>query len=327
MPGKYEVYEYHIHIGEILKALTKNELIMICRQHKLKGYSQKKKPELIEFIRGHILKPDVLYHYFLCLSDEEAEYMRMEVQSGGVMDDAEPEAFSYLMAGGYAGFTDTLKFGIPTEVVEQFEAFDDETYEQKRSRICLIGNYCHIANYLYAVTPPMQVVKMVNQYERQKTDWQEVMEVYGLISQYRCDFMYMDYYFVDYAFMENYKELLEKQGSLPYYMPSGQELKEWFRLELYVNRDAVFELFIYMTQQLWLKPDFAADVCEVLESTIRVGCYAEAVYQQLLASGVRCHTRRQERELKGLLDHLINNTRMIIYRGFTPAEAARLNKN
>ena len=153
------------------------------------------------------------------------------------------------------------------------------------------------------------------------------MEVYGLISQYRCDFMYMDYYFVDYAFMENYKELLEKQGSLPYYMPSGQELKEWFRLELYVNRDAVFELFIYMTQQLWLKPDFAADVCEVLESTIRVGCYAEDVYQQLLASGVRCHTRRQERELKGLLDHLINNTRMIIYRGFTPAEAARLNKN
>ena len=322
MPVTYQVLENHITLDEILEELNKKELMAICRQHGLRGYSTKRKQELADQIRGHILKPEVVYAYFLCLSDEEVEYMRMEADCGGIMEDVEPAAFSYLIAGGYAGFNRGLQFGIPAEVLKAFEALDNEAFEQERRRVYLIGNYCYVANYLYGITPPMQVVRMFNQYERHKTDWKEVMDVYEKIHVYRCDFVYKDYYFVDHAFVRSFKEILDIQGSLPYYMPAEQELEEWFQFGFSANQDAVFAIYSYMTRQLWADEYFASDVCYILESTVHVGCSPDIVYSQLAAAGLKCRTRRQEREFQELLGQLINHTRMIIYRGHTPVEAA-----
>ena len=70
--------------------------------------------------------------------------------------------------------------------------------------------------------------------------------------------------------------------------------------------------------------DHAADVCFMLDNTIHIGCTLKSVRDELERCGVRCRTKRQHREFEVLLKNLIDHSRMIIYRGFTPAEAARL---
>ncbi|MBS5522096.1 MAG: hypothetical protein KHX56_07485 [Clostridiales bacterium] len=322
--GFYEVYEHRIDLRSILEELSKKELESLCRRHGIRGYSHWNKNDMIGHISEYILSLPVIYNYFICMNDEEIEYLRMAADCGGIIDEAEPEAFSYMMLGGYAGFTKDLEFGVPFEVLERFLSFDDEVFEQKRRRICLIGNYCHVANYLYGVCPPMKVVKMFNQYERKKTDWREVIGVYDTIVKYRCDFVYIDCYFVDTAFQKNYEELLAIQENMPYYMPSREALEEWFQFGFSVDTEYILELYKYMTEQLWMDKDTAADVCFMLENTVHIGCTVSRVLGELQRLGIRCRTRRQDREFKALLGSLINNTRMVIFRGFTPLEVARM---
>lgn len=320
----FEVFEHRISLRSIMEELSKKELVNLCRRHDIRGYSHWNKQELVEHISEYILSEPVIYNFFLCMNDLEIEYMRMALECGGIIEEAEPEAFSYMIYGGYAGFTNDLEFGVPCEVLERFAAFDSEEFEQKRRRICLIGNYCHVANYLYGVAPPMKVVRIVNRYEREKTDWREVMNVYGTIAKYRCDFCYIDNYFVDTAFINNYEELLELQGNIPYYLPQWDEIQEWFQYGFSSDTTYILELYRYMTEQLWLDGDMASEICFMLDNTIHIGGSADQVFESLKELGLRCRTRRQEREFRGLLASLINHTRMVIYRGYTPLEAARL---
>lgn len=321
--GSFE-YEHKISLTEVLEELTRKELISLCKRHGMHRYSDLNKSGLIEAISRYILTKKVLYNYFVCMNDSEIEYVRMARDYDGIVDEAEPEALSYMIIGGYAGFTKNLKFGIPWEVLECFDALDTEDFERQRKRICLIGNYSHIANYLYGVTPPMQIVKMFNQHEKKKTDWEEVIHTYKVIEKYRSDFVYVDGYFVDTIFKKNYEELLKLQGNIPYYTPSQAEVEEWCQIGFPTSTGYIIELYRYMTQQLWIDQDMAADVCFMLDNTIHIGCTLKSVRDELERCGVRCRTKRQHREFEVLLKNLIDHSRMIIYRGFTPAEAARL---
>lgn len=317
-------YGHRLSLTEILGELTRKELESLCRQHEITGFSRLNKIELIKKISQYILSMPVIYNYFICMNDSEIEYVRMARDTDGIVEDAEPEAFSYLIIGGYAGFNQNLDFGIPWEVLELFDRFDDEDFEEKRQRICLIGNYSHIANYLYGVTPPMTVVKMFNRNEKKKTDWAEVVHVYDTIQKYRCDFIYRDNYFIDTAFSKGYEDLLRLQGNIPYYLPGREQVEEWCQVGFPAVTSYLMELYKYMVEQLWTDEDTAADVCFMMENTLHVGCCIGSVMNQLKNIGVYGRTRRQRREFQALLENLLNHSRMIIYRGHTPLEAARL---
>ncbi len=321
--GSFE-YIHKISLTEILEELTRKELISLCKRHGMRRYSDLNKAGLIKAISRYILNEKVLYNYFICMNDSEIEYVRMAGDYDGIVDETEPAALTYMIIGGYAGFTKNLEFGIPWEVLEGFARLDTEDFEEKRRRVCLIGNYSHIANYLYGVTPPMQVVKMFNQYEKKKTDWAEVIHTYRIIEKYRCDFVYADEYFVDTVFRKNYRELLKLQGNIPYYIPSREEVEEWCQVGFPTSTEYLLVLYRYMTQQLWISDDLAADICFMLENTVHIGCTLRNVQDELRRYGIQCRTKRQCREFKALLSGLIDHSRMIIYRGYTPAEAARL---
>lgn len=165
---------------------------------------------------------------------------------------------------------------------------------------------------------------MFNQYEKKKTDWAEVINTYRIIEKYRCDFVYVDEYFVDTVFRKNYRELLKLQGNVPYYIPSREEVEEWCQIGFPSSSEYLSELYRYMTQQLWISSDLAADVCFMLENTVHIGCTLKNVQDELRHCGIWCRTKRQRREFEALLSSLIDHSRMIIYRGYTPVEAARL---
>lgn len=320
----YESYEGKIDLRSILEPYTKKELADLCRRHGLRKYYTWNKEEMVENLKDHLLRPDIMRSYFLCMSDDEVEYVRMTREYGGVMDDVEPDAYTYLTMGGYAGFTKDMTFGIPYEVLEVFDDFDDEEFDQKRHRISLIGDYSHVANYLYGVTPPMEVVKIFNLNEKKKTEWKEVIDVFYAIANYRCDFVYRDYYFVDIAFQDNYKQLLALQGDIPFYIPEGEQIQEWLTYGLSTGQDDVAQLYTFLMEKMWLSQETANRICCILESTVHVGCTKEDIYEILRYFGVETKTRKQKLELQILIEGLLRNTRMIIYRGHTSVEAQHI---
>lgn len=316
----FSEYRQRIYLANILGAMPKKELLSLCRTHGISGYSGLDRAALMSLISEYILNESVIYNYFICMNDFEIEYVRMARADEGVIDEAEPEAFTYMVMGGYAGMTKELDFGIPWEVMEIFERIDGEDFEEKRHRICLIGNYCHLANHLYGVTPPMEVVKIFNRYEKKKTDWEEVVGVYHSIAKYRCDFIYKDEFFVDTDFKYDYRDLLEIQGDIPYFMPEEEQIREWFAFGFQLDHSEYGVLFRYLMEQLWVKEHLAADACFCLENSLHVGCTLDCILEAFNDMGIVCRTKRQCRELKDILVNLMENTRMLIYRGHTPSE-------
>ena len=264
-----------------------------------------------------------MMNYFLCMNDREIEYLRMARDYGGIIEDAEPDAFAFLIEGGYAGFTRDLTFAIPEEVLHVFDMFDSPEFEEQRQRTVLIGDYSHVANYLYGVTPPIRVVKIFNRYEAKKTDWQEVVGVYQILSKYRCDFAYVDYFFVDYSFVKNYNEVLDVQGRFPYYIPTQDQVRWWSEFGFGPESADIMTLYRLLTQTMWIDEDLAGEACYVLEQIMRVGCRLQDLRLQLDKLGIACQSRRQDARLDQVLNMLFKHSRMIIYRGFTPDEIRR----
>lgn len=316
----FHVYEHKVYLRDILTELTREELHSLARTHHMRGYSRLKKDVLISHISEYILQRDIMMNYFLCLNDQEIEYLRMARDYGGVIEDAEPEAFSFLIVGGYAGFTRNLTFAVPHEVLAVFDTFDTPEFDADRRRTMLIGDYSHVANYLYGVTPPIRIVKIFNRYEDKKTDWKEVVGVYRTLSRYRCDFEYLDYFFVDTNFVNNYKDILDSQGNIPYYMPTYEQICWWNEFGFVPDSRDIMELYKYLTLNLWVDEEDALEGCYSVEQIIRVGCSFPELRAQLQALGIECKSKRQARELELILKHLFDHSRMIIYRGFTPEE-------
>ena len=315
----FEVYEREVHMEDILSFFRKKELVTLARSHGLSGYSHLKKEDLIVWIKDRILDEAVLRAYFLCMHDGEIDLLRQVCDFGEVTQDMDPVDFSYLMAGGYAGYTQDLMFGVPSEVIEGFARIDTEDFEQERCRLMQIGNYCHLAMYLYGVAPPMQVVKIFNLYERKKTDWNEVMSVYERIKKYRCDFIYRDVYFVDLMFKDNYIPLLEIQGDVPYYMPTWEQVEQWNCFGYVPDiQDVLVDLHDFMVDKMWVDAERAADICFILQQATRIGCQFDAMEAQLHRMGIQGRTQKQDKVFRELLTALWKNARMIIHRGYTP---------
>ncbi len=315
--------ENKVYLKDILTELTKHELLTLAKTHCMKRYSHLKKDALISYISEYILRSDVMMNYFLCMNDREIEYLRMARDYGGIIEDAEPEAFAFLIEGGYAGFTRNLTFAIPEDVLYVFDSFDCQKFEERRQRTVLIGDYSHVANYLYGVTPPIRVVKIFNRYEAKKTDWQEVVGVYQTLCRYRCDFAYLDYFFVDYSFVKNYNDVLDVQGRFPYYIPTQDQIRWWSEFGFSPESADLMTLYRFLTQMLWVDEDLASEACYVLEQNMRVGCQLKDLRGELDKLGIAGQSRRQEAALDRILNMLYKHSRMIIYRGFTPEEVLR----
>ncbi len=315
-----------VRLSDMLMELGKKELINLAKRHTISGYSHLSKPQLAALIARHLLNKDVMRRYMLCMNDDEMEAFLDLIQKGSAFSDYEAEDFSFLIVGGYVGFAQNLELAVPEAVVRVFETINTEDFQKKRRRIIRIGDYAHIANALYGVTPPMQVVKLFNRYERKKTDWDEVFRTYQLISAYRCEFIYEDVYFVDRCYVDEYKKILEIQGNTPFYMPDREQLELWIAAGMIQDVKPFIDIYIYMIQQLWVEETQAGAVCMMLWEKLRRGCDMRELVDGLETFGVRCKSHRQIETMGEMVMRLWKHSRMICYRGYSPAELSRKNK-
>lgn len=318
--GESKALGARIGLSDMLVKLGKKELISLAKRHRISGYSHLNKSQLTALIAGHLLKKDVMRRYMLCMNDEEMEAFLHLIENDDAVSDYEAQDFSFLIVGGYVGFTENLELVVPETVIRVFETINTNDFQKQRRRVIRIGDYAHIANALYGVTPPMQVVKLFNRYERKKTDWDEVFRTYQLISAYRCEFIYKDVYFVDRYYADEYKKILEIQGNIPFYMPAREQLEQWINTGTIQDIKLFIDIYTYMIRQLWVEDAQAGAACMMMWEKTRAGCDLHDLIDTLETSGIRCKSHRQIETMGQMVLHLWKNTRMICYRGYSPGE-------
>lgn len=313
---------------DVYENYTKEELGMIAKLHHMKGYSKYKKAELAKKVRDYLLSEEEMSQYFLCMKEEEIEKFESAASDVLKIQEGYDGYFDYLFAGGYCAVREDMTVFVPDDVKEIYKKINTKEFSKKRARVYVVGNYCHAANNLYAVTPLEIMVQFFNRYETEKTDEKEIMEVYEILSKYRCDFEYREGLFIDLGLIpgEKYKDLYEKQQNSPFYFPGREEVES---LAVYDQMEITQELarvMQYLQRVKHAEVEVIAEACSVIQIVIRKGGSMEDIFGILEECGITFQEEEEVQDIMPFLVDLWNHSRMVLNRGYSPAEMQEIEK-
>lgn len=315
-------------LAEVYREYTKEELQMIAKLHHMKGYSRWKKGEMAENVKNYILSPEEMSRYFLCMNAEEIRQFETASESVEQLQEGYDGTFDYLFAGGYCAVRENMTVFVPEDVKAAYKKIDTEEFRKERARINLLGDYCHAANNLYAVTPPEVMAEFFNQYEEPKTKEEEIMHMYEVLRKYRCDFEYRDGLFVDLGLVEGekYKDLYERQQNGPFYFPPKDEVEKLARYDQTEITKELARVMQYLQKVLHAEIEVIAEACSVIQIVIRKGGSIENILEILEEYKISFQDKEQIEDFMPLLIDLWNHSRMVLNRGYTPAEMQEVEK-
>lgn len=315
-------------LAEVYDKYTKEEMTMIAKIHHMKGYSKWKKSEMAENVKNYILSPEEMQRYFLCMSEEEIEHFEKASDQLEKLQEGYDGSFDYLFTGGYCAVREDMTIFVPEDVKEAYRKINTEEFQKRRARVNLLGDYCHAANNLYAVTPPEVMAEFFNRYEEPKTTKEEIMEVYETLRMSRCDFEYLDGLFIDQGLIpeEKYKDLYEKQQNSPFYFPPKEEVETLARYDQTEITKEMGRVIQYLQKVLHAEIEAIAEACAVIQIVVRKGGSVEDILAILEEYKITFQDEEQVQDFMPFLVDLWNHSRMVLNRGFTPAEMQEIEK-
>lgn len=315
-------------LADVFTEYTKEELVMIAKLHHMKGYSKWRKGELAENVKNYLLSSEEMERYFLCMTGEEIQRFEAASESREQLQEGYDGSFDYLFAGGYCAVREDMTVFVPEDVKEAYQRMNTPGFRKERARVNLLGDYCHAANNLYAVTPPEVMVEFFNRYEKPETKEEEIMHVYEVLRLYRCDFEYRDGLFVDSGLVEaeRYKDLYERQQNSPFYFPPKAEVEKLARYDQTEITKEMARVMQYLQKVLHAEIEDIAEACSVIQIVIRKGGSIEDILEILEEYQMIFQGEEQVQDFVPLLIDLWNHSRMVLNRGYTPAEMQEIEK-
>lgn len=315
-------------LAEVYGEYTKEELQMIAKLHHMKGYSRWRKGEMAENVKNYILSPEEMRKYFLCMNEEEIQKFETVSESMERLQEGYDGSFDYLLAGGYCAVCEDMTVFVPEDVREAYKKINTVEFRKKRSRINLLGDYCHAANNLYAVTPKEVMTEFFNRYEQPETREEEIMHMYEVLRRYRCDFEYREGLFIDLGLIkgEKYKDLYERQQNSPFYYPTKDEVEKLARYDQTEITKELARVMQYLQKVLHAEIEVIAEACSVIQIVIRKGGSLENILEILDEYKILFQDEEQIQDIMPLLVDLWNHSRMVLNRGYTPAEMQEIEK-
>lgn len=315
-------------LAEIFEEYTKEELVMIAKLHHMKGYSKWRRDELADNVKNYILSPEEMKRYFLCMNAEEIKKFKAASKSVEQLQKGYEGSFDYLFAGGYCAVCEDMTIFVPEDVKEAYQRINTPKFRKERARVNLLGDYCHAANNLYAVTPLEVMVEFFNRHEKPETNAEEILQVYEVLRLYRCDFEYRDGLFIDTGLMKDkkYRDLYERQQNSPFYFPPKAEVEKLARYDQTEITMELARVMQYLQNVMHADIEVIAEACSVIQIVIRKGGSIEDILEILEEYKILFQEKEQIEEFVPLLVDLWNHSRMVLNRGYTPAEMQEIEK-
>lgn len=311
-----------IHMEDVFHYYDKNSIAEIAKRHGMSGLGKLKKEELTEKTISHILDKEVMRKYFLCVRDSEMKLFEQLAAGDSQVSTFDLEELDYLYAGGYLTSGSDSILMVPKEVVEAYNAINTPEFQMERSRLASIGDYLCAANSLYVVTPPSVILEIFNKYEAKKLTQEELMQAYEKLLPYRCLVIWLDGCFVDAALaeQEGYKNLLNIQKKVPYYIPTQQEIRFMADNAGFLMTPELGQLGKFLEQQIHVSEDLIPYALRQVQAEISLGGQLQEVINDLEELGIVFDEAEQMEHFASIITDVWNHTRLVLNRGHKPYE-------
>ena len=305
----------------VFACYEKKDLAQIAENHGLAGFSELGKKSLIRYVYSRVMDPAVMSRYLLYMTEKESRAFRRAIAMGGRVRDNDCSVFDYAGCGGYVGFRSRTEIEIPREVCQAFADLDDQEFEKKREKTRKVLNYLNTTASLYGTCPMHFVQMLYKKNEDSCFSMKEAKRVEAECPTARKAFLIKENRVILLDIEEERMEdvYLEIQRDLSYYEPDARTVFVMGE-ENYLPFDSYMEA---LEAVLWnLTGEKGARIrqlCGDIQYYARMGNQIEDVIAYLEECGVRISSAKMLR-LKTVMEDLWEHTRMISYRGHTPAE-------
>lgn len=307
-------------LKDIFESYTKEDIVEIAKDKKVKGISGCNKGVLIHKLVAHMLNVDVMEYYFLWQTDLEIKAFEQAVKAGNVYGETEGDIAEKLYQASYAAMQMDGAFVVPNDVAEQYAKINTPEFHEKRKRNSYLLCCLRAAGLIYGITPMsvmMDMLKTNSDICFTETQIKEMVE--NLPTEY-AEYVCKGNRIFHRCLYPDDRGLLEAQGNKDYYIPSRDEIMDLGVLGYLPKSKELRKLINFLEQKTGAFAQQAEYVGMQIQHTICGDCSMQDVFDILMEWGIEFSSDRQLNQLMPLIHDVWNHTRMLLNRGFTPDE-------
>ncbi len=316
-----------VSLEEIFSDYTKEDLKDIAKDKGMKGISKCNKSILIQKLIEHMLQPDRIKSYFLCLHDEEIKEFEKACKVDGLYTPEEVGNFTVLYDACYVGSLLDGRFVVPKEVKEAYETFQGTEFEEERKKCSYFLCCLDTANALYGITPISILEQLVVKNPEVQMTKEEMKLAMNQIPEEINECILVEDTIYRRDLYPDDRELLMAQGDIEFYIPTLKEIIEFGKNGYISDSREIKKLKQFLMKKMGAVPEEADIACRIMQLQMTAGCDSEDLFHIFEELNLGVHSESQERELAKHVEDLWNSTRMLINRGFTQREFVLKNNN
>jgi len=319
---------FGLTMEEAFDIFTVAQLKDLCKMFGIVKVSALKKAEIIHILVG-ILKEKETFQRFLFMASPEELKAFEKMMKEPLITENDYDDLMYFMMAGYGFITEDGRGIVFSEIEDLYHGLSKD-YWKRYHRFHQLYQYLMAAVHLYGVITIPELVHIFNQQNEIKTSRREIQQIYRKLNDRSelMNFIIENELIFDEIMLESdngyyaYEMVYEQQGSGPYYVPEKKRFLLYAKEDYFERTSQYTRLYEYMTHVFEFRPEEAEDLCEDAMHSIHLGYLADDILSDMKDKGVTLDLFHKQ-DLEQLIDELIQNTRSIFCKGFTPNEVKR----
>lgn len=222
---------------------------------------------------------------------------------------------------GFTGYSKLKKDDLVKRLLETIDLKEAILLEDK------LLEYCKSAMFLYGVINKETLLGLYNYYETNKVFYLQIEHWITKGNFVDSDFVYRDGYIISNWLKEDdlWKSILEIQAKYAFYVPTKKEdFLYYVKAENQVPGKIYNELRAYLRTDKKLSEYYIGAVCNIVNDLIfadyQKATILEKIVKLQMGSTYLFKTRQDIKLLSIYIDKIMQNTRLIRYRGHTAIE-------
>ncbi len=304
---------HHFEIDTIREIAIEDK--KICR---VKSLSKKK---LTERLIEHMLNPQELERYFLCLNDRQIVQFETAADGRRVFHEEEADGLFQLYTAAYIGLLEDGTYVVPVDVKEAYNRIDTIEFHKKRKKISFLYECLDFIVNLYGIAPISILKQITDQYLfMENMSIEDIKTALFMIPEEYKHYIVNDDLIYSKEYYPDDFGLTIVQADKKYYIPTSDEIKEYSRYGCFPSDSAFKNYLEFLTKQIKLEKEDAISLARMTQDMLRVDSNINEIIYSLEEDELSKMDFGQENRFVDLLVQMNNNTRKITNRGFTPNE-------
>ncbi|WP_411336562.1 plasmid pRiA4b ORF-3 family protein [Ruminococcus gauvreauii] len=309
-------------LADIFECYQTRDILDIARIHGMGEDLPKGRDDLIACTVSHILKPEVMHRFFLCLRDDEIAEYEEAIAAKGPYEAEDPDVFERLQCAGYCGILEGDYVMVPDDAAAAYRTLKDEGALKGRSRRSFLYDCLEAAGYLYGVAELGAIVRIYNQNCGDRISEQDIIDACEQLPEGYKNFVLSGGLYIQMPLYTDatYKKLWEIQDGKEYYIPSRGEISDIVVHGYLPQGEGIRKFAEYLVSEKELPGIDAEFIGARVQWEICSGCSVREIFDFIEEHGVEIESNEELQELADVLMLLWNDTRMIVNRGAKPGE-------